>query len=992
MFCPQCGSPEQSGSGRCTRCGAELAPAATAAATRTAVRSLSESATELATIGSTVGQGGERTVAGFGNTAFLGRRIAGRYDVIRLLGAGGMGAVYHAWDSKLGIAVALKVILPPREGLDNPREAEYLEQRFKRELILARQVTHKNVVRIHDLGEVDGKPYITMPYVEGANLAAILAREGTLPVPRALSFAKQIAAGLAAAHEAGVIHRDLKPANIMISADDRALIMDFGIARSADASFATHAGAIVGTMAYMAPEQAEARPLDHRCDQYAFGLILYDLLTGGRKAGASAVADLMARLQKPLPPLRSINREVPEAVAKIVDRCLQPDPKGRYEKTADLVAALESLDGHGNVAAAAKVSRSPYPLYIAGASALIAAMSVGLVLRGRGAPKTQAAREPVSVLIADFDNRANDPVFDGSIEQTLSIGIEGASFVSSYVRANARQLAAQLSSAGKLDEATARLISVRDGVKFVVAGAIEAAGGGYTISARLIDPAVGKTLKAETTRARDKADVLRAVGSLAADVRQDLGDTTPESARLAASETFTTASLEAVREYTLAGELSNNSREEQAIPHYQRAIEADPKFGRAYSGWAVSAYELGRTDEAEQLWTKALSLMDRMTERERYRTLGGYYMRIARNYDKAIENYGTLVRLYPADRAGHNNLAVAYFNLLNFPKALEEGRKALEIYKGSFKFRNNLSLFAMYAGDFETSQTWAKQLLKEDPKFADAYFPVAIASLAKNDRVEARQRYEQMAATGAAGASKAAIGLADVAMYEGLFGDAEKILAPAILEDEKAKNTAGRAAKYVALAETYQALGRQSQAIDAAQKALSITRLESVATPAARILSAAGRPGDANALAAELGKNLQPQTRAYAKIVEGETALQQDQASDAVDAFRSAAKLFDFWLAHFDLGVAYVRAGHYAEAVSEFDTCVKRRGEATALFLDDVPTFRYLASLPYWMGRAQEGIGMKAPAADNLKAYLSLRPKELKDPLADDARRRLEKL
>src|SRR5262249_28592478 len=146
----------------------------------------------------------------------------------------------------------------------------------------------KNVVRIHDLGEVDGTPYITMPYVQGANLSALLAREGKLPVAKALHFGRQIAAGLAAAHEAGVIHRDLKPANIMIDADeDRALIMDFGIARSNDTAHGTRTGAIVGTLEYMAPEQAEGKAVDHRGDQYAFGLILYDLLTGGRPSGTS---------------------------------------------------------------------------------------------------------------------------------------------------------------------------------------------------------------------------------------------------------------------------------------------------------------------------------------------------------------------------------------------------------------------------------------------------------------------------------------------------------------------------------------------------------------------------------------------------------------------------------------------------------------------------------------------------------------------------------
>jgi tetratricopeptide (TPR) repeat protein len=170
-----------------------------------------------------------------------------------------------------------------------------------------------------------------------------------------------------------------------------------------------------------------------------------------------------------------------------------------------------------------------------------------------------------------------------------------------------------------------------------------------------------------------------------------------------------------------------------------------------------------------------------------------------------------------------------------------------------------------------------------------------------------------------------------------------------------------------------------------------VTKRESVAVPVARILAASGRPDDAKALAAALGQDLQPNIRAYGRIIDGEIALQQNRNNDAVDAFRSAAGLLDVWLAHFDLGVAYVRAGHFAEALPEFERCTKRRGEAAALFLDDVPSFRYLATVPYWLARAQEGLGMKDLSTQNFKAYLTLRPASEGDPLAIDARQRLDK-
>jgi serine/threonine protein kinase len=220
----------------------------------------------------------------------VGQAFGPRYHIIRVLGVGGMGAVYHAWDAELGMAVALKVIRP--ETSTDPATAQEMERRFKQELVLARQVTHKNVVRIHDLGEISGIKYITMPYLDGSDLATKLKERTKLPVSEALSIARDVAAGLAAAHEAGIVHRDLKPANIMILTD-RAVIMDFGIARSAEnvvaatapsslpltgtpgwqtlggVTTATVAGAVLGTVHYMAPEQARGEVVDQRADVYA---------------------------------------------------------------------------------------------------------------------------------------------------------------------------------------------------------------------------------------------------------------------------------------------------------------------------------------------------------------------------------------------------------------------------------------------------------------------------------------------------------------------------------------------------------------------------------------------------------------------------------------------------------------------------------------------------------------------------------------------------
>jgi tetratricopeptide (TPR) repeat protein len=213
-------------------------------------------------------------------------------------------------------------------------------------------------------------------------------------------------------------------------------------------------------------------------------------------------------------------------------------------------------------------------------------------------------------------------------------------------------------------------------------------------------------------------------------------------------------------------------------------------------------------------------------------------------------------------------------------------------------------------------------------------------------------------------------------------------LTAAIAKDRSAKNTEGLASKLTAMAEAHSALGQHREAAAAVKEAVALLPQESVLFPAARVHIARGDLTAARAVAATLDGLLQTQTRAYAKIVEGEIALQQNRLPEAIDAFQAAGKLHDAWIAHFDLGVAFVRAGHFAEAVLAFDLCLKRRGEAVSIFLDDIPSVRYLAPLDYWHGRAQDGVGMTPSALEKYKAFIALRG-DSSDPLAADARKRV---
>lgn len=928
---------------------------------------------------------------GSGATGLLvvGEAFGPRYHIIRLLGAGGMGAVYQAWDAELGVAVALKVIRPQQNN--DPAVAEDMERRFKRELLLARQVTHANVVRIHDLGDINGIKYFTMTYVEGADLSKMLAKHGRLPLPQALAIAKQVAYGLRAAHQVGVVHRDLKPANVMVAGED-AFIMDFGIAHSVESkALATSAGNVVGTIAYMAPEQARGELVDHRADIYAFGLIFHAMLVGRSRTSSenSAMGDLMKRMQEGVPNVRTLDPQIPEGVARIVARCLEIDPKARYEKTGDLVADLSRLDANGQplpVARHAPKLRGPFGAALA--ASLIVLASIAWWIGRKTAAPPPPPPPPVSALVANFDNRTGDPVFEGSLEQAFGLGLEGASFVTTFPRQSATQIVAQLAPGRPLDVESARLVSVREGIQVVLSGVIEPAGSGYHLSVRALEPADGRTVAEAESSAGSKEDVLKAVESLAKSIRVSLGDSPPEDDEARAKETFSAANLEAVKAYSQAQDLASSGKLEEAIVLYQKALALDPNFGRAYSGWATSAFRLGRRDEAEGLWKQALSFMDRMTERERLRTLGTYYLGISRNYEKAIENFAALIARYPADGAAVNNLGVAYFGALDFAKALQEGNRAVEIYPKNAFYRTNLALYAMYAGDFAAARKEAEQVTSETDAFPKAYLPLAMDALLSGNWEGAQSAYQSMAKGGGRGPTLASIGLADLALYEGRLKEAETILAQGIRADLEAKRPRDAAVKKIALAETFSLLGRRPQAIAAAQEALKDSQSDSVVVPAALLLVSAGRDAEARTLAKGLEGQIQKQSRAYAQLIEGEIALREGQTPAAVDALTAAKGLADLWQVRLALARAYVLAGQFPEALSELDTVRKRQGEATAVFLDDVPSARYLVPVDYWLARAQEGLGKKAEAGQDYAAFLARRGRAAGDPLAADARKR----
>jgi eukaryotic-like serine/threonine-protein kinase len=695
-----------------------------------------------------------------------------------------MGAVYQAWDRELSVAVALKVIRP--EAVRDPTVAADLERRFKRELLLARQVTHKSVVRIHDLGELNGVKYITMPYVEGADLATILRQEGKLPLDRSLKIARQIVAGLAAAHEVGVIHRDLKPANIMVSPNDHALIMDFGIARSVStAPGLTRTGGIVGTLDYMAPEQASAKPLDHRADIYAFGLIFYHMLVGRRSSESeTVVTELMQRMQKAPPSVRSIDETIPEEIADLIDRCLQPDPAARFPTTEALVDALARLDAEGRtLIGLSKIDvrprRARLPLarfgphgwrWVLGAGATIAAAAAlwwGMDARlteipgTRSSPQTAPAgsrRMAVLPLTVTGDPAPLAHVATG-IREALSAKLFQLSQVS-------LASGSAVEGAGSLRSGSIEQIGRELGVTLIVSGNVQTTNDRLQIDVGLDDVSTRRKIWTQQYFGLPE-DLLTLEDQIYAALVGALG-LTPSRDEQARAIAHPTENFEAY-EFYLKGRNTMRGRQDPknvqaAIAFFEQALSKDAGFTLAYTGIADGALQMYRFTR-DGTWSaralsaaqQAASLDDKLVEvhlalgsayratgrlaegiselriaaqlapnsDEAFRRLGSGYLGDGRAAE-AIEAHQRAVAINPYYWFNHNALGAAYFRLGDYDKAIEANHKVIELDPANVNGHNDLGAAYLQTGRFEQAAGAFEKALKSLPN-PETYTNLAIS-------------------------------------------------------------------------------------------------------------------------------------------------------------------------------------------------------------------------------------------------------------------------
>jgi tetratricopeptide (TPR) repeat protein len=664
----------------------------------------------------------------------------------------------------------------------------------------------------------------------------------------------------------------------------------------------------------------------------------------------------------------------------VVSRCLRERPDERYPTAADLADDLR------------KVNQLSRTRRLAGALAAVVALlaiagAVALLMRRTPEP-AETSRPPLSMVIADFDNRTGDAVFDGALEHAIAIGLETASFVSVVPRQEA--LASAKAVGGRLDTSTARLVAQRDGISTVVSGVVSTSPDGYVVTTHVLDPLPGTPIASARQTAPTKEGVLAAMAAIARELRRGLGDHELSSAADFRQETFTTSSLDAAREYWIAQEQSAAGRDEQAIEHFRSAIRHDPSFGRAYAGLSLELLQLGRISEARENLARALSLRDRMTERERLRTEGLNAVTLDEDYTRALSIFQQLVTKFPADRAAMNNLAVTQFWLLQLEEASVTGRLVAKLHPRASHY-SNLALYAMYAGDLSTAREQSARALKLSPHMQLAFLPLAVGHALDGRIADARQAYAEMSKTGTRGAGLAMIGLTDLSASQGHNAEAIAAITSGLANEARNNDTLSTALRLFR-AELAMQAGDRALARSEARAALALENSAASVFRAADLLVLSGDLSDALKHAEAVAAKSNVVTDWYRRILVARIGAAENDFAALDDLENAFSRERPMWIAHYAAGVMQLQRDRAKEALVHFNWCLDHSAAGSAAYLDDVPTLRYLPQARYLRARALEALGDVASSVTAYEELLRSRRGGPDDVLAIDARKRLDAL